>query len=465
MAMRALGSPDIVLVGRFEPGQERRYRHVPFTVPPGVEQLHITYTYSDRISSDPTLVGGNTLDFGLFDERGSVAGSPGFRGWSGSNKDAFTIDRAWATPPYRPGPLGAGSWQVLLGPYKIGPRGLDYRVSIWFNPGLPPEERSFVRAGRPQPAHLPAPAEPGWVRGDLHSHTLFSDGDSWPWESLHAAAEAGLDFLGITDHNGVGAHSATGARGASGPGQGGLPILIPGVEVTTYGGHWNVWGTDRWYDFREPEPAAVEATMREAVAAGGLVSINHPKPFGPPWEYPEVRGHQAIEVWNGPWDALNTVALDYWEARLRDGERLIAFGGSDTHRLRAPVPGSLFAPRLGQPTTWAQVAGTPTVAGVLDALRAGRSFLSAEPTGPQLFLAQEGAQVRVRCVGARGATLMVLSDRGTVFATAIDAADVARHVSLTGVWAYLRAQLVDEAGRMLAFTNPLWRDRVGLPHL
>lgn len=449
-----LAAPDVVLPGRFAPGEERRYRHVPFAVPIGVGQLHIAYTYSDRIASDPTLRGGNTLDIGLFDERGAAAGSPGFRGWSGSHKESFTIDRDWATPPYRPGPLGAGIWQVLLGPYKIGPRGLDYRVAIWFDPGLPPATRSFARSGVPHIPSLPPPAEPGWLRGDLHSHTLFSDGDSWPTEALHGAEEAGLDFLGITDHNSVSAHGAPDTQGG---GDDALPFLVPGVEVTTYGGHWNVWGTDRWYDFREPEPAAIAAAMCEAVAAGGLVSVNHPKPFGPPWEYPGVRGHHGIEVWNGPWDALNTVALEYWEARLRAGERVLAFGGSDTHRLRAPAPEALFTPRLGRPTTWVRVAGTPTVGGILDALRAGRSFLSAEPAGPQLYLAQEGARIWVRCVGARGASLMVLSERGVVFAAAIDATDDTRPVPALGGWVYLRAQLVDAQGRILALTNPVWR--------
>ncbi|HET8628771.1 MAG TPA: CehA/McbA family metallohydrolase [Thermomicrobiales bacterium] len=451
----ALPPPDVVLPGRFEPGQERRYVHLPFAVPPGVRQLHVAYAYSDRIGSDPTLVGGNTLDIGLFDERGAASGSPGFRGWSGSNKDAFTIDRDWATPPYQPGPPGVGTWQVLLGPYKIGPRGLDYRVSIWFNPGLPPEERTILRPGPPARPHLPPAAGPGWVRGDLHSHTLYSDGDSWPSELLVAAAEAGLDFLGITDHNSVGAHRApeTPAGGAAG-----LPALIPGVEVTTYRGHWNVWGADRWFDFRDPEPEAVAAAMREAVAAGGFVSVNHPRPFGPPWEYPEVRGHHAIEVWNGPWEALNAVALAYWEARLRAGERLVALGGSDTHRLRAPDPRALFTPRLGRPTLWAHVDGPPTPASLLAALRAGRCFVSEGPAGPQLYLARAGRDVRARAVGAPGAALLLVTDRGCAGAAAITAADQEIAFPLPAGAAYARAQLVAATDRVLALTNPLWLD-------
>src|SRR5215213_4444159 len=116
--------PDLTLNGRFERGEERRYVHLPFTVPIGVRQIHLRIDYNDRISSDPSREGGNTLDVGLFDEQGIAPGSPGFRGWSGSERLAITLDEEWATPPYRPGAIGAGDWHVLLGPYKIGPREL-----------------------------------------------------------------------------------------------------------------------------------------------------------------------------------------------------------------------------------------------------------------------------------------------------------------------------------------------------
>src|SRR5215216_4234548 len=205
--------PDILLAGRFEPAQARRYVHLPFEVFPGVRQLHLCYRYSDRVGSDPALTDGNTLDIGLFDERGIASGGPGFRGWSGSSKTAFTIDRDWATPPYSPGPIGAGMWHVLLGPYKVWERGLGYEVGIWFNLGLPPEVSEYARQRVLAPIDVPAPAAPGWYRGDLHCHTLHSDGDSWPADMLIAAAEAGLDFLGVTDHNTTNHHADYGPGG------------------------------------------------------------------------------------------------------------------------------------------------------------------------------------------------------------------------------------------------------------
>ncbi|MDQ3514984.1 MAG: hypothetical protein M3462_15240, partial [Chloroflexota bacterium] len=108
MSDRPIAPPDIVLTGRFEPNEERRYTHVPFVVPNGLGQIHLRLGYGDRITSDPRAREGNTLDIGLFDERGTAASGPGFRGWSGSDRLAFTVGTDWATPPYRSGPIGAG---------------------------------------------------------------------------------------------------------------------------------------------------------------------------------------------------------------------------------------------------------------------------------------------------------------------------------------------------------------------
>ncbi len=172
--------------------------------------------------------GGNTLDIGLFDARGTEAGGSGFRGWSGSEKTEITIDRDWATPPYRAGALQPGLWHLLLGAYKIAPEGLDYEVALWFDAGFEPAPVDAL----PSPAFAPesrTPAlEPGWVRGDLHCHSTYSDGDSTPEALLDRARSLGFDFLGITDHN---------APPFAGRPPDDPSLLIPGTAVTTYGGH------------------------------------------------------------------------------------------------------------------------------------------------------------------------------------------------------------------------------------
>jgi len=445
-----LSRPSLTLTGRFEKDHERRYAHVPFAVPSGLRQIHIRYAYSDQIDSDPLVGGGNTLDIGLFDERGIAEGSPGFRGWSGSNKMEFTVDEVWATPPYRSGKIGAGTWHVLLGPYKVGPRGCDWKVEIWFDPGLPTPR--LFHAGVGHNPSLPA-KRAGWLRGDLHCHTLFSDGDSWPPEMLEAASAAGLDFLGVTDHNNVAHHAAYGPGG-----RGGEPLVIPGVEVTTYGGHWNAWGTDRWWEFRDPESSAVERTMRAAMASGAVVSICHPKPFGPPWEYSNEGGFDAIEVWNGPWAQLNSASLAHWDGLLRRGVRCAAVGGSDTHYLRRRDVAARHQDSIGTPTTW--VEAEATVGSILAALRDGRSFVSESPRGPQIYLDADPARIgriSIEVRDAENARVEVITAAGTIASR--PAADDSLVFDVPGDARFVRAQLVAENGDLRALTNPLWMER------
>jgi hypothetical protein len=267
---------------------------------------------------------------------------------------------------------------------------------------------------------------------------------------LHAATEAGLDFLGVTDHNNI-RHQLE-----YGPGGSGAPVVLPGVEVTTYGGHWNAWGTDRWWEFRTPEASAAERAMAEAAAAGALVSVNHPKPFGPPWEYPTARSFHAVEVWNGPW-ALNAVAVDFWEARLRSGAHLAAVGGSDTHLLRARDPDPRHAPRLGTPTTWVDAGPRLDPHTILDALRAARTFVSASPAGPQLYLESGGEGVRVSVRGGRGAVALI-TDVGRIASAEVDDADEwSESYAVPRDANYVRAQVVNDRGEMQALTSPLWR--------
>ncbi len=445
----------MILRGRFDRDHERRYAHVPFEVPAGVSQLHLRYGYSHRIDSDPLITGGNTLDIGVFDQEGAAPGGDGFRGWSGSHKDEFTIDSVWATPPYRAGAIGSGTWHVLLGPYKVGPRGCEYTVEIWFDRGLAPpapeDEIAHVSAVGPPP-----PVRPGWRRGDLHCHTVYSDGDSRPAEMLRAARAAGLEFLGVTDHNNV-AHHAEYARAEAEVS--GITV-VPGVEVTTYGGHWNAWGTDRWWDFRDPTAPAVEATIRAAAAAGALVSVNHPKPFGPAWEHPEITGYAAVEVWNGPWLRLNAIALAFWESRLLAGERLVALGGSDTHLLKGPDTDQRHSPVPGSPTTWAETGERDDAGAIIGALRDGRAFVSTSPRGPELYLDADDGHVRIEAVGARGAALLLLSDIGCVAAKSIDSDRWDGRVAIPRAARYVRAQVVDPAAQLLALTNPIWAERL-----
>ena len=457
-------SRELVLEGHLPPSAAGSYHHVPFEMPSGVGRLDVRYEYQSAIASDPHLTGGNTLDIGIFDARGSHFPGGGFRGWTGSARQAFYITLIDATPGYLPGPLMPGTWQICLGLYKSAPEGCHYRIEISLSPDLfgnspaafPP--LLDLNAYQPNTARRPD----GWYRGELHCHSYHSDGDSPPVDLVRAAQELGLDFLAITDHNNLSHLAPLAALNTPDL------TLIPGFEVTTYKGHWNIWGTNEWIDFRDPTPEKMEQWIAHAVRSGHLTSCNHPRPYGPPWEFEEAKGYHCVEVWNGPWQLFNHQALAFWEKRVRAGERLVAVGGSDAHFLR-----SQHIARLGTPTTWIYCPHEPTAANLLAGLRAGHAFISDSPDGPQLYLSYgeaimgdtltdvpPGDELSVRVVNGKALLLELYDAEGCFYRQPCENPDQTFDIPLSArSTAYIRAQLVEpntDPPVVRALTNPLY---------
>jgi hypothetical protein len=447
-----------------------RYVYVPFDVPRGAVRVHVSYDYA-------RAGGANTLDLGVFDARG-------FRGWSGGRRSEFFISRAEATPGYLPGALPAGRWRVVLGLYKVAPAGVDVKVKIVVETG---ENKRAGRASATRPTastsrslmsseRKSAGTHVRWFAGDLHMHTVHSDGD-WTVQGLaEAARAAGLDFIFVTDHN-TASHHVEVDRANAGSGR---PLVMRGEEVTTYGGHINAWGlpAGAWVDFRV-RPG--DATGASAVAArahrlGALISVNHPFALcgGCSWSYGDaVKEFDAVEVWNGEWDATDESALKMWDGLLQRGLRPTAVASSDTHREQNPV---------GRPTTHVAAEGL-TQAAVLNGIRRGRVYLSREApglavdfeaaageigspaaTGPrkgageEIRLSRPGTLaffVKVSGVPA-GATLSLISDGQAVRTFAV----LAKFTEVFEVDCrrdgYYRLEVRDKAGAMLAITNPVY---------
>jgi len=414
---------EIVLACHFDPSDRDRdeFPLLPFRVPPGVRELHVSYEVSDAIGADK--VGweqGNIVDIGLFDPRGAeFPGGRGFRGWSGTTCRSFTLGPDGATPGYLPGPIQRGTWHVLLGLYQLSPRGCDIRVAIHMEEG---EQPSAVTV--PLPCSLdPTPIDSGsrWYRGDLHCHSHHSDGTGSLNDLLAAARTRGLDFLAVTEHNTV-SHLPE----LRGMWKGSPPLLIPGVEVSTYHGHVNLWPVEDWFDFRCWRDDQMRIVREMASERGVLFSINHPKEDGPPWQFGDLFRPDCVEVWCAPWFLSNYQALAFWDRLLRDGRRVTAVGGSDKHQ--GPFSGELGWYEVGTPTTWVW-AEELSIPAIVAGLRAGRVFVSEGPSGPWVELTAEvggrrammgdelsaspGEVVRLTCTvhGGAGSLLRLVSAR------------------------------------------------------
>ena len=417
---------EVILEAHFEPADrvENEFPLLPFEVPPGIGRMHISYETTRHLSASKAgWEEGNIVDIGLFDPRGtSFPGGRGFRGWSGAIRQAFEIGPTAASPGYLPGPLQSGLWYVLLGLHRLAPDGCDVRIVIRMQAGT----TAGAVALPPWPFD-PAPLAcgPRWYRGDLHAHSHHSDGKA-PLTDLVAAARAqGLDFIAVTEHNTV-SHlpRLRNLAAVAAP-----LLLIPGLEISTYHGHANVWPVSDWLDFRcwqDDQMATVREMARER---GALFSVNHPKDDGPPWGFGSFFEPDCMEIWGSPWFISNYQALAVWDRLLRQGRRVTGVGGSDKHQ--GPFNGDLGWYELGTPTTWVwaeELAIPALVAG----LRSGRVFVSEGPDGPRVELTAEcdgrlaamgeglpcapGTPLRLTCRvwGGAGCLLRLVSDRRTL---------------------------------------------------
>lgn len=352
------------------------FRYLPFQVPPGTRRIEVSYHFDRAEELQPEWGADDVVDIGVFDARGADFLGGGFRGWTGSSRRSFYITPQEATPGYIRGALLPGEWQIFLGCRIIFSSACHYWVHVSLD--VDPNAVADAPAERQSPDRSVGARGEGagrWYRGDFHSHTVHSDGLNTIDEYAVAAPRAGLDFLAITDHNTVSHFDEIACRPAD------SFLLIPGEEVTTFWGHANVWGAGCWVDFRCHDDQGMQQIIDWVHARGALFSPNHPK-TGWPWEFTTVRGFRVVEAWQGAWRFFNEESREFWERRLRAGERVTAVGGSDCHSLPPAEPKQPWT--VGTPCTWVHVRGPLDEAGVLDAVRAGHVFLSEDPTGPHL---------------------------------------------------------------------------------
>jgi hypothetical protein len=440
---------------------------------------------------------GNAVDIGIFDSRGhEFIDAPGFRGWSGASKRHFFLAEHDATAGYISGPLFPGTWNVMLGVDRIEPAGARYEVTVKLTTedkatSGRSESRSAPRPARPEalvggagygrPESL-APGRGRWLKGDLHCHTLHSDGANPVEEVVRHAIGLGLDFLAVTDHNTNTHHEELDRLTAHPEALEGPITLIPGEEVTTYWGHANTWGLREWIEFRCADDDSVRKVRDYVLRKGALISVNHPKCVGPPWLFEGWEGYPTMEVWQALWRFYNWESLERWDSLLRAGERVVAVGGSDAHYVPPAEPRHPHG--LAEPTTYVYAEDGGSEDGILEGIRRGRVFISDAPNGAQIILsaaaggdwrfetmmgdtieAKEGHRIRFRAEvhGGMGRRLWLTTDAGVLDIVPLTEVDSVFEFTLEPAGrSYVRAELRGFRGRpergevVWAMGNPIW---------
>ena len=340
---------------------------MPFDVPAGVSRIEVS-TSHEQFSL--LGIGRNVLDLGIFGPAGHQLGNAaGFRGWSGGARAGFMLSAVNATPGYLAGPIDPGRWTLALGPVVLNPLGMDWQAQIALTRGVQP---SLRRCPDCASGGVAVSRRAGWYRGDLHTHTVHSDGRRRIEEMAEAATSAGLDFIVSTDHNTNSANRAWAASTAD------LEV-IAGEEVTTRHGHWLAVGLPPggWVDWRYAPRDGVFAGYADQVRAdGGLVVAATRRS-----RCPAARGSSATTTWM-PWKSGTDSGMSMTNCRC-------ASGISYSDRAAESPPSAVATPTwqdqpVGRPQTVVDAEELSAVGA--DRRSAARSLLRAESSSVILAL-------------------------------------------------------------------------------
>lgn len=223
------------------------------------------------------------------------------------------------------------------------------------------------------------PAARKWYSADLHEHSDIGDGASPAIELHKAQMAAGLNLLAISDHDSVANNAAVDKLAK----KSGKPF-VSSLEVSPGWGHWGILGMDY-----TQTPISPNLTPAEIIQAGhkmgALVVVNHPfTDYGFIANRDSVRGGKdkgsddfdllEIQSTINLTDAKNIdkraldTAMSYWDK----GAPKYLISGSDQHDVTSGLyPGII--------RTYAYVDGTLDTKKYLQALKAGKSYVTMGP--------------------------------------------------------------------------------------
>ena len=304
---------------------------------------------------------------------------------------------------------------------------------------------------------LPKP-QAVWYKGNLHTHTVNSDGDSTPDDVVRWYRERDYQFLVLTDHNYL--TSVDGLNAVHGGDD--RFLVVKGEEVTDRFGakpiHINGLDVSRLV---APTGGAsvldlVQRTVDAIRDAGGVPSINHPN-YGwaiSPEELGQVQRTKLFEVFSGH-PTVNNLGgggvpglEETWDRILSSGKMLYGIAVDDAHYFKRPEDPT--APRPGK--GWVYVRSPRLEARALvEALERGDFYSSTgvqmqaiEASATALILAvkpEPSSKYRIQFIGRQG---RVLSEVATPTAS----------YTFKGDEGYVRATVLESNGKV-AWIQPV----------
>ena len=304
------------------------------------------------------------------------------------------------------------------------------------------------------------PSEPlQWYKGNTHTHTINSDGDSTPDEVVRWYRERDYHFLVLSDHNFLteveGLNSIFAAREQF--------LVINGEEVTDKFGESQVHING--LNLREVVPPqggsdVVDTLQRNVDAirgAGGVPHINHPN-FR--WsltsdQMRQVRNNKLVEIYNGSPSVNNhggggSAGLEaMWDEILSSGRLIYGIAVDDAHHFK----GEFSPDRLNPGRGWVVVrAPRLSAAAIMEGLEAGRFYASTGVSLSDLQVDDQGIEVAIQQEPTFKYTTHFIGDGGRLLSKAHG---LKARYRFQGGERYVRARVVDSMG-YTAWTQPVW---------
>ena len=304
----------------------------------------------------------------------------------------------------------------------------------------------------------PRSQAPLWFKGNLHTHTLNSDGDSTPDDVVRWYREHGYNFVAITDHNYL--TSVDGLNALHGAAD--KFVVIKGEELTDRFGDKpiHVNGLDPAGFIKPPGGSSVVAMVQNMIdairAARGVPSINHPN-FGwaiSPEELGQLQRTRLFEVFNGHPTVNNFGGggvpdlEETWDRILSSGKLLYGIAVDDAHYFKRPEDKT--APRPGFGWVYVRAARLEPRA-IVEALERGEFYSSTgvelqaiDTTASAMTITvreERSSKYRIQFIGRQG---RVLSETTTSPAT----------YTFKGDEGYVRAKVIESNGK-LAWIQPV----------
>ncbi len=317
-----------------------------------------------------------------------------------------------------------------------------------------------VVAGQPA-----SPVPPGdslrWFKGNTHTHTLNSDGDSTPDEVVRWYRDHRYQFLVLTDHNYLTETSALQAlHGADDK-----FLVIRGEEVSSSFDnkplHINGLDPSRLIEARRDGTSVTDVLQKNVDAirmANGVPHVNHPN-FG--WaitadELAALRNNRLFEVYNAHPMVNNLGGSGHpsleqmWDTILSRGVLLYGVATDDAHQFKRLDDLQSSRPGMG----WVVVRAEKLEArAILEAMERGDFYASTGVELADYQVANGTVTIKVKPATWAGYRIQFIGKGGSVLEEVQGPEATYR---IRGTEGYVRAKVLESNGHA-AWTQPVMR--------